>query len=67
MSKPSLYNDKHIQILEDKLRFTSLGLSWGKKDVMLFHVRKVSEKNTGLLSGRLRIAGSNNFRDWFHY
>ena len=21
----------------------------------------------GLLSGRLRISGSNNFRDWFHF
>ena len=34
---------------------------------MLFHIRKVSEKNTGLFSGRLRISGSNNFRDWFHF
>ena len=34
---------------------------------MLLHIRKVSEKNIGLLSGRLRISGSNNFRDWFHF
>ena len=29
-------------------------------------IRKVSEKKMGF-SGRLRISGSNNFRDWFHF
>jgi len=67
MSKTSLYSDKHIQIFDDKIRFKSWVLPWGKKDVMLSHIRKVSEKNMGLLSGRLRISGSNNFRDWFHF
>ena len=62
-----LYDDKHIQIFEDKIRFKSWILPWGKKDVMLSHIRKVSENNLGLFSGRLRIAGSNNFRDWFHF
>ena len=62
-----LYNDKHIQIFDDKIRFKSWVLPWGKKDVKLSHVRKVSEKNMGLTSGRLRISGSNNFRDWFHF
>ena len=28
---------------------------------------KKSQKNIGLSSGRLRISGSNNFRDWFHF
>ena len=42
-------------------------MPWGKKDVKLSHVRKVSEKNMGLFSGRLRISGTNNFRDWFHF
>ena len=63
----TLYSDKHIQIFPDKIRFKSWCLPWGKKDVMLSHVRKVSEKKMGLLSGRLRISGSNNFRDWFHF
>ncbi len=67
MSKSLLYDDKHIQIFEDKLRFKSWMLPWGKKDVRLSHIRKISEKNIGLLSGRLRISGSNNFRDWFHF
>jgi len=67
MSKNSLYNDKHIQIFEDKIRFKSWMLPWGKKDVMLSHIRKVSEKNIGLSSGQLRISGSSNFRDWFHF
>jgi len=67
MSKTSLYSDKQIQIFDDKIRFKSWVLPWGKKDVMLSHIRKVSEKNMGLLSGRLRISGSNNFRDWFHF
>ncbi|MBC8515766.1 MAG: hypothetical protein ISR81_07115 [Nitrosopumilus sp.] len=66
MSK-TLYTDKHIQIFEDKIRFKSWALPWGKKDVKLSHIRKVSEKNMGLFSGRLRISGSNNFRDWFHF
>ena len=67
MSKIPLYHDKHIQIFEDTLHFKSWCLPWGKKDVKLSHIKKISEKNMGLLSGRLRISGSNNFRDWFHY
>ena len=67
MGKNSLYNDKHIQIFDDRIHFKSWCLPWGKKDVKLSHIRKVSEKNMGLLSGRLRISGSNNFRDWFHF
>lgn len=62
-----LYTDKHIQIFDDKIRFKSWNLPWGKKDVKLSHIRKVSEKKMGLFSGRLRISGSNNFRDWFHF
>ena len=67
MSKSLLYDDKYIQIFEDKLRFKSWMLPWGKKDVKLSHIKKISEKNIGLFSGRLRISGSNNFRDWFHF
>ena len=67
MSKSPLYSDKHIQIFGDKIRFKSWVLPWGKKDVKLSHVKKISEKNLGLSSGRLRVSGSNNFRDWFHF
>jgi len=67
MSKSPLYSDKHIQIFEDKIRFKSWVLPWGKKDVKLSHVKKISERNMGLSSGRLRVSGSNNFRDWFHF
>ena len=67
MSKTPLYNDKHIQIFEDKIRFKSWCLPWGKKDVKFSHIRKISEKKMGLFSGRLRISGSSNFRDWFHF
>ena len=67
MSHSVLYSDKHIQIFNDKIRFKSWMLPWGKKDVKLSHIKKVSEKNMGLLSGRMRISGSNNFRDWFHF
>jgi len=67
MSKTPLYNDKHMQIFEDKIRFKSWILPWGKKDVMLSNIRKVSERNIGLSSGQLRISGSSNFRDWFHF
>ena len=67
MSHSVLYSDKHIQIFNDKIRFKSWMLPWGKKDIKLSHIKKVSEKNMGLLSGRMRISGSNNFRDWFHF
>jgi hypothetical protein len=67
MGKNSLYNDKHIQIFDDRIHFKSWCLPWGKKDVKLSHVRKISEKKMGLFSGRLRISGSNNFKDWFHF
>jgi len=62
----SLYTDKHLIIFEDKIHFKSWVLPWGKKDVMISHVRKVSEKKMGI-SRRMRISGSNNFRDWFHF
>lgn len=62
----TLYSDKHLSIYEDRIRFKSWVLPWGKKDVMINHVSKVSEKKMGF-SGRLRISGSNNFRDWFHF
>ena len=67
MGKNSLYDDKHIQIFDDRIHFKSWCLPWGKKDVKLSHVRKISEKKMGLFSGRLRISGSNNFKDWFHF
>jgi len=67
MNKNFLYNDKHIQIFDDKMRFKSWNLPWGKKDIKLSHIRTVTEKKMGLFSGRLRISGSNNFRDWFHF
>ncbi|QMU54299.1 MAG: hypothetical protein GKS07_04950 [Nitrosopumilus sp.] len=67
MSKTALYSDKHISIFEDKIRFKSWVLPWGKKDVMTSHVKKVSERKMGLSSGRLRISGTSNFRDWYHF
>ena len=45
MSKTPLYNDKHMQIFDDKIRFKSWAFPWGKKDVKLSHIRKISEKN----------------------
>jgi hypothetical protein len=62
----TLYSDKHLTIFEDKIRFKSWVLPWGKKDMMISHIKKVSEKKMGF-SGRLRISGTNNFRDWFHF
>ncbi|MGY5146660.1 MAG: hypothetical protein ACW9W4_01485 [Candidatus Nitrosopumilus sp. bin_7KS] len=67
MAKTPLYSDKHIVIFKDRLRFKSLVLSWGKKDVMFNHIKKISERKMGLFSGRLQISGSNNFRDWFYF
>jgi hypothetical protein len=67
MAKTPLYTDKHFSIFEDKIRFKSWVLPWGKKDVAIAHIKKISEKKMGLFSGRLRVSGTNNFRDWFHY
>jgi len=44
MSKSPLYNDKHIQIFEDKIQFKSWVLPWGKKDIKISHIKKISEK-----------------------
>jgi len=62
-----LYEDKFIRIFEDKIHFKSWVLPWGKKDVMLSHINKVSERKMGRFSGKSRISGTGNFRDWFHF
>ena len=62
-----LYNDKHMQITGDKIRFKSWCLPWGKKDVKIEHVRKISERKMGIFTGKGRISGTSNFRDWFHF
>ncbi len=66
MTNP-LYSDKHFSIFEDKIRFKSWVLPCGKKDVAISYINKVSEKKIRLFSGRLRISGTNNFRDWFYF
>ena len=67
MAKIPLYSDKHLSIFEDKIQFKSWVLPWGKKDVNISHVKKISERKIGMSSGRLRISGTSNFRDWFHF
>ena len=62
-----LYDDKNLQIFEDKIHFKKWCLPWGKKDVKLSHIKKHSEKKLGTLTGKHRISGTGNFRDWFHY
>ena len=62
-----LYNDKYIQIFEDKIRFKAWCLPWGKKEVKIKHIKKISEKKMGTFSGKHRISGTGNFRDWFHF
>jgi len=62
-----LYNDKYVQIFEDKIKFKTWVLPWGKKEVKIAHIKKISEKKMGSLSGKLRISGTVNFRDWFHF
>jgi len=62
-----LYDDKYIQIFEDKLKFKAWCLPWGKKEVKIEHIKKISEKKMGIFSGKHRISGTSNFRDWFHF
>ena len=66
MSRP-LYNDKYLQIFNDKIRFKAWCLPWGKKEVKISHIKKISEKKLGIFSGKHRVSGTGNFRDWFHY
>ena len=63
----ALYNDRYIQIFEDRLKFKAWCLPWGKKEVKIEHIKKISEKKLGRFSGKYRISGTGNFRDWFHY
>ncbi|MFQ5440451.1 MAG: hypothetical protein ACE5DL_03210 [Nitrosopumilaceae archaeon] len=63
----SLYNDRFIQIFEDKIKFKSWVLPWGKKEVKIEHIKKISERKMGTFSGKNRISGTGNFRDWFHF
>ena len=62
-----LYDDKYIQIFEDKLKFKAWCLPWGKKEVKIEHIKKISERKMGVFSGKHRISGTSNFRDWFHF
>jgi hypothetical protein len=63
----TLYNDRYIQIFEDRIKFKTWCLPWGKKEVKVNHIKKISEKKMGNFSGKYRISGTGNFRDWFHY
>ena len=62
-----LYDDKYVQIFDDRITFKAWCLPWGKKEVKTTHIRKISERKMGYLSGKHRISGTGNFRDWFHY
>lgn len=62
-----LYDDKNIRIFEDKITFKAWCLPWGKKDVKIHHIKKISERKMGTFSGKHRISGTSNFRDWFHF
>jgi len=47
---------------------SNLGLYLGEKKMLNYlTLEKFQKKNMGLFSGRLRISGSSNFRDWFHF
>jgi len=62
-----LYKGRYIKIFEDRLMFKAWCLPWGKKEVKIDHIKKISEKKLGRFSGKHRISGTSNFRDWFHY
>ncbi|MFB5608527.1 MAG: hypothetical protein ACE5RI_10595 [Candidatus Nitrosomaritimum yanchengensis] len=62
-----LYEDKNLQIFNDKITFKAWCLPWGKKEVKVQHIKKISERKIGTFSGKHRISGTGNFRDWFHF
>jgi hypothetical protein len=49
MAKTTLYSDKHLSIFEDKIQFKSWVLPWGKKDVMVSHIKKSQREKWGCL------------------
>ena len=61
------YTDKYVQIFDDRIKFKAWCLPWGKKEVKFSSIKNVVEKKIGPLSGKHRISGTGNFRDWFHY
>ena len=67
MANSVLYNDKYLQIFDDRIKFKSWALPWGKKEVKLSSIRKIDERKLGKFTGKHRISGTGNFRDWFHY
>ena len=62
-----LYNDKYLQIAEKEIKFKAWCLPWSKKEVKVKHIKKISERKLGTFSGKNRISGTGNFRDWFHF
>jgi len=67
MTKPVLYNDKYLQIFNDRIKFKSWSLPWGKKEVKFSSINKITERKMGSFTGKYRISGTGNFRDWFHF
>ncbi|HUT06142.1 MAG TPA: hypothetical protein VMW74_05590 [Nitrosopumilaceae archaeon] len=67
MTSPVLYNDKYLQIFNDRIKFKSWALPWGKKEVKISAIKKINEKKMGTFTGKHRISGTGNFRDWFHF
>ena len=37
-----LYNDKYIKIFEDRIKFKAWVLPWGKKEVKIDHIKKLT-------------------------
>ena len=67
MTNPVLYNDKYLQIFDDRIKFKSWALPWGKKEVKFSSIKKITERKMGSFTGKYRISGTGNFRDWFHF
>jgi len=67
MAKKAQYDDKYIQIFDDRITFKAWSFPWGKKQVKLSSIKKISERKLSTFSGKYRISGTGNFRDWFHF
>jgi len=47
---------------------SNLGLFLGgKKEVKFSSIKKINERKLGTFTGKHRISGTGNFRDWFHF
>jgi hypothetical protein len=60
------YRDRHVTLDEDGVTIHRYYFPAGDKRITYDRIRRVDEKELGLLSGRWRIWGTGDLRHWYH-